>query len=112
MNANDLLQQMLEEAIEVGATSIELEREPEGLEVSYMVGDTGFGRLISDRRAESALFRLIFKLADLEERERGTMEVELQGKPRTIHVQQYESFGETCLRLFLQEPQRGKKRRR
>jgi hypothetical protein len=109
MNANDLLQQMLEEALEVGATSIELEREPDGLEVSYMVGDSGFGHLISDDETESALFDLIFQLADLEERLRGTMEVELLGKPRTIYVQQYESFGETCLRLFLQKPQRGKK---
>ena len=112
MNASQLLQQILDEAVEAGATSIELTREPDGLEVCYIVGSTGFGHLISDRKAEAALFRLIFERAELDEREQGSMEVQLQGKPRTIRVEQFESFMETCLRLHLQEPPRRRTRRR
>lgn len=112
VDASELLQQILDEAVEGGATSVELTPEPDGLEVCYIVGSTGFGHLISDRKAESALFRLIFERAGLDERERGSMEVELEGKSRTIRVEQFESFGETCLRLHLQEPARRRKRRR
>ena len=52
------LQQILEEAIDIGADSIELEYVDGGLEVCYMLGGMGVGTILADRRLVSEIIRI------------------------------------------------------
>jgi len=98
------LQQMLEEALDAGADSIELEYVAEGLEVMYVFGSTGSGDVIGDRVLASGIIRLIIDRARLARRSRGVMNWALFGKQYNITVEEYDSFGESAFRLILGKP--------
>ena len=98
------LQQMLEEAADAGADSIELEYVAEGLEVMYVVGSTGSGDVIDDRVLASGIIGLIVDRAKLARRSRGVMNWTLLGKQYNITVEEYDSFGESAFRLTLGKP--------
>jgi len=96
-----LLQSILDRAAEVGADSVDLEREPEGLEIMYVAGHTGVGGLLENRELEGPLFALIERRAGLRNKARGRFTWNVQGRSRTIAVEEYDSFGEVCFRLKL-----------
>lgn len=97
------LQRILEEAIKIGADSVELEYVNEGLEVCYMHGCIGFGTVLTDRTLESKFIELIIDMAKLEDKSRGVMIWTLLGKEYSITVEEYENFGESAFRLKIRK---------
>jgi len=103
-------QEMLEVAGKDGATEILLEPEREGLEITFMFGDTGLGKVIEDRELEGELIDLIVKKAGLSRKVLGEMKVQVQGKPLTVWVEEYQTFGEWAYRLMFKRPKRRRQR--
>jgi len=99
--AIEYLDGLLREAVEAGADTIELERVPEGLEICFLTRGAGGGTVLEDRELEAELFALIVHRAGLEDRARGKMAWSMPGGSLTIAVEEYDSFGEYCLRLRL-----------
>lgn len=102
--ASDLLEELLQAAVESGVARIDVERVPEGLEIVFVAGSSGLGRIIQDRELESKLIQLIISRSGLEDNAQGKMEWRFAGKVYVIKVEQYESFGEWCCRLKIQKP--------
>lgn len=102
--AQEKLQQILEEAINIGADSIELEYDDGGLEVCYMLGNTGFGTILADRKLIGEIIGLIIDQAKLEHKSRGVLNWMHLGKQYNITVKEYENFGESAYRLILRKP--------
>lgn len=100
------LHSMIEEALQTGADSIELEYVAEGLEVTYVFGDRGIGEIIDNRRVISEIVRELIEQAKLEHQSRGILEWAYGGKSYKIHVEEHESFGESAFRLILTESRR------
>lgn len=107
--AEQQLQAYLDEAVEAGADAIILEYVAEGLEVCFMLGDTGAGRILKDSKLAGALMQLIGDRAGLDTRTKGTMIWPVHGQPLKIAVEEYDSFGECAFRLKLKKttPARG-----
>ncbi|HKZ77076.1 MAG TPA: hypothetical protein VJ124_02045 [Pyrinomonadaceae bacterium] len=103
-----MLQSLLEEAIDGGADAIELEYVAEGLEVTFMVGSSGIGSVVDDRMLAAAIIGLIVERAKLQNKSRGVIDWAYRGKSYKITVVEYESFGESAFKLLLQRP--GRKR--
>ena len=99
--AFELLQSIIEEAINMGADIVELEYAYEGMEVTYLVGIRGIGSLLKDRTLESSIIDLIIELAKLQNKSSGVMKFVIGDKVHRIKVEEYESFGETSFRLYL-----------
>ena len=97
------LQAYLDEAVEAGADTIILEYVPEGLEVCFMLGDTGAGRILEDSKLAGALMELIGDRAGLGTRTKGRMTWLVHGQPVEIAVEEYDSFGECAFRLKLKK---------
>ena len=97
---------LLEMAIERGADSIELEYVPEGLEVSYMSGNFGFGEVIADRGAIRRIIGELVAQAKLEHKGRGTFKWIREQKEYEVRAEEYESFGESAFRLVLKKSRR------
>jgi hypothetical protein len=101
--AEQQLQAYLDEAAEGGASAILLEYVPEGLEVCFMLGDTGAGRVLKDSKLAGALMHLIGDRAGLDTKPKGTMTWLVHGQPLVITVEQYDNFGECAFRLKLKK---------
>ena len=101
--AEQQLQAYLEEAVEGGANAIELEYVPGGLEVCFMLGDTGAGRVLKDSKLAGALMQLICDRAGLDTKPKGTMTWLVHGQPLVITVEQHDNFGECAFRLKLKK---------
>ena len=102
------LQSILEEAINAGADSVEMEYVTEGLEVTYMFGNRGHGSVLKDKTLESGIIGLIIERAKLQDKSRGVMEWAMGDKAYRIKVEEYESFGESAFRLILEKSKRGR----
>jgi hypothetical protein len=102
--ASERLQQILEQAVDGGADSIQLEYVEDGLEVCYMFGSTGIGDVLSDHTLASEIIGLIVDRAKLGDKSRGVMTWTLFGKRHSIVVEEYDSFGESAFRLKLGNP--------
>src|SRR2546425_13331169 len=94
------------EAIDQDADCINLEWVREGLEVTYIFGNTGLGKVIEDRRLAGSILKSLIKQAKLERKSRGVIEWVHRGKTHKIHVSEYESFGETCFRVVFKKSRR------
>jgi hypothetical protein len=107
--AEQQLQTYLDEAVEAGANAIVLEYVPEGLEVCFMLGDTGAGRVLEDSKLAGDLMQLIGVRAGLDTKTKGTMTWLVHGQPVGITVEEYDSFGECAFQLKLKKttPPRG-----
>ena len=107
--AEQQLQACLEEAVEAGANAIVLEYVSEGLEVCFMLGDTGAGRILKDPKLASALMQLVGDRAGLDTKPQGMMTWLVHGQPVKIAVEEYDNFGECAFRLKLKKttPARG-----
>ncbi|MBI4623971.1 MAG: hypothetical protein HY736_12240 [Verrucomicrobia bacterium] len=97
--AVELLQSILDRAAEVGADMVDLERVPDGLEILYCSGHTGVGGLLETPELEAPLIKLIVRRARLHRKAGGSFTWKVQGRNRTIAVEEYDSFGEACFRL-------------
>jgi hypothetical protein len=97
------LQSILEDAVQGSAGAVELEYVTEGLEVSYMFGNTGLGTVLTDRELIGKVTSAIVEKAGLDTEPDGKFCIDLFGEQHTIIVKTYESFGETCFRLALDE---------
>lgn len=102
--AQEKLQQILEEALNIGADSIELEYSDGGLEVCYILGNTGFGATLADRKLIGEIIGLIIDQAKLEHKSRGVLNWMHLGKQYNITVREYEHFDESAYRLILKKP--------
>lgn len=96
------LQRIIIAAIENGADTIEMEYVMEGLEITYMIGNTGMGRVIENRDEIDEIISGLIEQANLERKSRGIME--WRYKSRKIYVEEYESFGDTAFRLKIKSP--------
>ena len=101
--AEQQLQAYLEEAVEAGADAIVLEYVSEGLEVCFMLGDSGMGRILKDPKLAGAVMQLVGDRAGLDTRTKGTMTCLVRGQPVGITVEEYDSFGECAFRLKLKK---------
>jgi hypothetical protein len=101
IEAAELLRQIVEQAVDDGAEMIDFERVPEGLEITTFAGASGVGRVLDDRELEDELIRWVDKNTKVGQGSRGTIEIVVHGGKRTVALQRYESFGETCFRIFL-----------
>jgi hypothetical protein len=108
-HASAYLQEMLEVAAKDGATAITLEPDRGDLETTSMFGDTGLGNVVQDRQLAGELIDLIVKRTGLARKDRGKMEVEVQGKPLTVWVQEYQTSGEWAYRLMFNPPRQGRR---
>jgi hypothetical protein len=104
--AFQVLQSFLEEAIVGGADSIEFEYADEGLEVTCMVGGSGIGSIVEDRRLAAEIIGLIIERAKLQNKSRGVIDWAYRGTSHRIRVVEYESFGESVFKLLLEKPRR------
>jgi len=94
------MQEIVDRAVDISADAVTIEFAREGgLEVLFVVGDTGFGGILVDRTLEAAVMTLIHQRAGLEKRPYGTMHWESQGQDFKIRVEEYDSFGETAYTL-------------
>ena len=97
---DDKLQEIIDRAVEGGATSVTVEFAKEGgLEVCFMFGETGVGGILVDRNLEADVMTLIAQRAGLDRRPTGVMHCASRGKELDIHVEEYNSFGETAFTL-------------
>ncbi len=64
--AKQVLKSLLEDAIADGADSIDLEYVSDGLEVTFMFGNSGIGIVLDDRILAGELIKLIVERAKLQ----------------------------------------------
>ena len=98
LRAPATFQRIVERALAGDADSVSLEPVPEGLEVCWIVGNTGLGTVVSTHEG-NRLTRFIVRAAGLERSDRGTLAMEVAGESRKISVESYEHFGEWAYRL-------------
>jgi len=73
----------MERALAGDADLVSLEPVPEGLEVCWIVGNTGLGTVVSIHEG-NRLTRFIERAAGLERRDRGVLAMEVAGESREI----------------------------
>jgi len=98
-----MLDQILQEAVEDGASSIELEYADGGLEICFMHGSSGLGHIVEDQQIIDTLMSEGVKRAKLENRTQGSFKTEIAGHPWKITVEEYDTFGESSFRLNLKQ---------
>lgn len=101
--ALEIVRSILEDAMDAKAEIVELEYADDGLEVCFIVGNFGLGATLIDRAMESKVISTIVELAKLHRKPHGKMQIELRGKPHTIIVEEYQSFGESAFRMKLRK---------
>jgi hypothetical protein len=96
------LQEITDQAIDIGASKVEIEFSKEGgLEVIFISGNVGIGEIHVDESLESAVMELIFDRSGMENAACGVLLCESHGYNHKIQVEEYTSFGETAFRLTL-----------
>ena len=90
---------IMDHAVYEGADSITIEYDDDGLEVCYWFGTTGIADVFVDRDYEEKLIEYIIEAADLENKPKGNIVVELHGTEHTINVEEYNHFGESAFKL-------------
>lgn len=98
------LDEVLREAVEAGADTVELEPVAEGLEIGVLASGSGIGTVLKDLDLAMALIDLIIVRAGLEQWTKGKMTWNVLGEDRRIAVEEYHSFGGSCYRLKLGPP--------
>jgi hypothetical protein len=103
VDAKTFLHGVVQRAAEGGATMVEFERVPDGLEITAFAGQSGIGNLVDDRELESAIFELVDAESKTKRDGTSTIEMVIHGEPRMLGVQWYDSFGEACFRLYFDQ---------
>jgi len=86
------LEAYLNEAAEGNATEVRFEYVPEGLEVFFMLGDTGAGMILRNQRVSGEIMQLLGERT-------GASIWQVRGRPLELVVEEYESFGECAFRV-------------
>jgi hypothetical protein len=94
---------LLEEALRVGAASVELEYEDGDLIVYCNFGNTGLGTSCIPKELQRDVITELVKRAGLSRKSRGKMQVSLLGKAYEAVVEAHDSFGESAYILTLRE---------
>jgi len=98
--ASQKLKQILEEAINTKANSIDLEYADGGIEVGFWYGNICIGEVFIDRTLESEFIELIVDKSKIKDKSRGIMGWAHLGKQYDIIVEEYENFGESAFKLI------------
>jgi hypothetical protein len=69
--------------------------------VTCISGYLGLNTVLIDGELIRNVIDAIIEQAGLDKRPTGEIRIDLFGKPYTVVVEEYESFGETCFRLAL-----------
>jgi len=95
------MQEIVDQAVDDSADAVTIEFAKEGgLEVLFEFGSTSIGNIFVDQAHESAVMTLICDRSGLEESPCGVLHWESHGQNLEIQVEEYDSFGETALRLI------------
>lgn len=97
LQVNQVLGDLIAEALNLGAEKIEVELKYGKEEVAAMKGSLGFGIATLDSSSPEAE-TLRDELCELEEKTRA---IEVDGRKYRLSVETYDSFGETAFRVFL-----------
>ena len=89
---------IIELAVHEGADSITIEYN-DGLEVCNWIGTIGIADVFVDRDFEKELIGYIIEAANLENKPKGSIVVELHGAEYTINVEEYNHFEESAFKL-------------
>ena len=100
------LVRVLEEAVKVGADSLELEHQGRDLIVFHRFGNTGLGAARIPAELQQAVIKEIVKRAGLSRKPSGKMQVTLLGKDYEARVKEFDSFGESAFSIKLKEHKR------
>ena len=95
------LLEMLETAKNGNFDRIELEWQHEGLEVTFFTGSKGVGGIPFEAGEDSAVLELIDAHTKFKPSGQGRCDLSGLGWGTPIDVEEYNSFGESCLRLRL-----------
>jgi hypothetical protein len=96
---------VLEDAIRVGADSLEMEYEDRNWIVYHNFGNTGLGAARIANELQWDVINQIHERAGLSRKTRGKMQLSLLGKDYEVAVKTHESFGESIYDLTLKELQ-------
>ena len=86
------LQDIVERALAGDADSVSLEPVPEGLEVCWIVGNTGLGTVVSTEEG-SRITRFIVRATGLEQHNRGVLAMEVAGESERFPWKAMSTFG-------------------
>lgn len=92
---------IIEQAIHEGADTVTIEYDDGGLEVCNWVGTLGIGEVLVGHDIEQNLIGYIIDAADLENKTKGRILIELDGTEYTINVEEYNHFGESAFKLLI-----------
>lgn len=95
-DAERKLVSILTESFLLHADMVEFEYDSEGLEVTHFCGNTGMGKVLKGRELAAEIMAFVDSKS-----KNGRLELSIQGSVRTMRVQWYDSFGESCLRPIL-----------
>jgi len=94
---------IIELAIHEGADSVTIEYDDEGLEVCNWIGTLGIGEILVGRDAEHNLIEYIIDTANLENKTKGRIVIEIDEIEYTINVEEYFNFGESAFKLLIKK---------
>jgi len=94
---------VLEETVQAGADSVELEYEGRDLMVFHNFGNTGLGASRIPQELQQDVIAELVNRAGLSRKSRGKMQVSLLGKDYEAVVVEYDSFGELAFTITLKE---------
>jgi len=90
-------------AIHEGADSVTIEYDDQGLEVCNWIDTLGIGEILVDRDAEQNLIEYIIHTANLENKTKGKIVIEIDEIEYTINVEEYINFGECGFKLLIKK---------
>jgi hypothetical protein len=97
------LVRVLEEAVEAGADSVELEWEDRDLVVYRFFGNTGLGTVPIPKGLQGAVIRELVKKAGLARKPKGKMRLILLEQEYEVLAKEYDSFGESAFTIKLKK---------
>ena len=97
------LVRVLEEAVQAGVDSLDLEYKGQDWMVFHNVGNVGLGASRIPQELQRDVIAELVQRAGLSRKSRGKMQVSLVGMDYEAVVEEYDSFGESAYKLTLKE---------
>ena len=98
------LKQIIGKAIESDTETVTLEYADGGLEIFYICGNRGTGDIVDSVMGQK-IISLIVDMAELDDKDKGTIVWTHSEKQHKIAVESYDSFGESAFRFILKRDQ-------
>jgi hypothetical protein len=102
------LVRVLEEAVQEGANTVELEFDRRKLIVYHRYGNTALGAARIPQELQRDVINVLVKKSGLSRKPKGKMQVRLLGKNYEVIVEEYDSFGESAFTITLKERKKKK----